>query len=313
MRLSRSPRCRSLRFSLSPRRPQRPSVTPCATRDGEGARSCSQNDGESDPNSSSSSLWPEQLLATSLSGAALGPLCDSLHSRFGVLRYERPFHVGFGDGLETTWWTPVRARGGDHRRRAPLPRRESLEDFDLGLGLVFFSFCFVPRPRLAPHARLRLLLRPHLLPLRRRRGAGPESRLARPFALALLALAVRARRRDAAGPRRRRCCSARGPRHRAVPDQRDAPVPLRGRELHGGLSRVDRGGLFRWRASSGRAREEGAGRAGDEKKVLNFFNFFSFLICNSRIRVCSPFLFLCNLVYARVRVLLSVLQSKIVI
>ena len=60
--------------------------------------------------SSSSSLWPQQLLATSLSGATLGPLCDSLHSRFGVLRYERPLHLHVGGGfldLETTWWTPL--------------------------------------------------------------------------------------------------------------------------------------------------------------------------------------------------------------
>ena len=107
MRLSRSPRCRSLRYPLSPRQPQCPSVTPSATRDGERARS-SRKDGNSDPSSPiSSSLWPEQLLSTSLSGAVLGPLCDSLHSRFGVLRYERPLHVGFGDGLETTWWTPL--------------------------------------------------------------------------------------------------------------------------------------------------------------------------------------------------------------
>ena len=110
MRLSRSPRCRSLRCSLSPRRPQCPSFAPSATRGGERARS-SQNDGESDPSSPiSSSLWPDQLLATSLSGAALGPLCDSLHSRFGVLRYERPLHLVGGGGLldlETTWWTPL--------------------------------------------------------------------------------------------------------------------------------------------------------------------------------------------------------------
>ena len=107
MRLSRSPRCPSLRCSLLPRRrTRRPSclTTVESSRDGErGARDLRDGD-EAEPRSS---LWPSQLLATAASGVALGPLCDSLHSRHGVLRYEPPtLRVDFLD-LETTWWTPV--------------------------------------------------------------------------------------------------------------------------------------------------------------------------------------------------------------
>ena len=103
MGLSRfPPRCRSLRCSLLPERPYRPCFTTSASRYGERARD-SRNDDE-DARSRRSSLWPEQLVATSFSGATLGTLLDSLHSRYGVLRYEH--RIEFFN-FETTWWTPL--------------------------------------------------------------------------------------------------------------------------------------------------------------------------------------------------------------
>ena len=105
-------RCGGDSLLLRRGRPHRPAVTAAAFR-GEKKSKTGAGDASIDSNSSiasSSSPAPKKNLdlaaATALSGAVLGPLCDGLHSRFGVLRYAHPIELSplF---LETTWWTPL--------------------------------------------------------------------------------------------------------------------------------------------------------------------------------------------------------------
>lgn len=110
-----SPLCRSLRSSLRPRRPHRPKLIAAARKSRERTGDV---DDEATTDSSIPSnrrrprppsphpLWLPQLATTALSGATLGPLCDGLHSRYGVLRYANPVEIS-PLNLETTWWTPL--------------------------------------------------------------------------------------------------------------------------------------------------------------------------------------------------------------
>lgn len=49
-------------------------------------------------------LWTKQLIASSGSGAGLGPACDSLHSSHDVLHYVHPTII---HPIETCWWVPL--------------------------------------------------------------------------------------------------------------------------------------------------------------------------------------------------------------
>jgi hypothetical protein len=49
-------------------------------------------------------IWAYQVAASTLSGAFLGPFCDSLHSAHDVLHYTSPTIV---TPIETCWWVPL--------------------------------------------------------------------------------------------------------------------------------------------------------------------------------------------------------------
>ena len=51
-------------------------------------------------------IQPRAALALASASAVLGPCCDSLHSRAGVLTYAHP-DVNFPPWLITCWWVPV--------------------------------------------------------------------------------------------------------------------------------------------------------------------------------------------------------------